>query len=169
MTGSRCSRICCRTIRATRPATNITGAHGTPAVRKAQLGTTTRLKLNAMRNDAIYRLAGMASFSLNRLDESRTFFEEALKMNPPTAIPSAISASSIRRAQLEPRTGRFTAPCRVRRMIGRLQGELPGSRRTLPVCPQAHRRQARQIQEAQALRDQSILNAAAATRNAASK
>ncbi len=37
--------------------------------------------LNAMRNDAIYRLAGMASFSLNLLGESRNFFEEALKMN----------------------------------------------------------------------------------------
>ena len=37
--------------------------------------------LNAMRNDAIYRLAGMASFGLNRRDESRKFFEEALKLN----------------------------------------------------------------------------------------
>ena len=37
--------------------------------------------LNAMRNDAIYRLAGMASFALNRRDEARTFFQEALKMN----------------------------------------------------------------------------------------
>ena len=37
--------------------------------------------LNAMRNNAIYQLAGMASFSLNRRDESRTFFEEALKLN----------------------------------------------------------------------------------------
>jgi tetratricopeptide (TPR) repeat protein len=37
--------------------------------------------LNVMRNDAIYRLAGIASFNLERLAESRGFFESALDMN----------------------------------------------------------------------------------------
>ena len=62
--------------------------------------------LNAMRNDAIYRLAGMASFSLNRLGESRTFFEEALKMNRADCDSDALSrAARFGGAQLETRVG----------------------------------------------------------------
>lgn len=37
--------------------------------------------LKAMRNNEVYRLAGIASFSLNRLPESRDYFENALEMN----------------------------------------------------------------------------------------
>jgi tetratricopeptide (TPR) repeat protein len=37
--------------------------------------------LNVMRNDAIYRLAGIASFNLERLAESRGFFDSAIDMN----------------------------------------------------------------------------------------
>jgi tetratricopeptide (TPR) repeat protein len=37
--------------------------------------------LKAMRNNEVYRLAGFASYSLNRLSESREYFEEALKLN----------------------------------------------------------------------------------------
>src|SRR5688572_15060232 len=78
--------------------------------------------LNAMRNDAIYRLAGMASFSLNRLDESRTFFEEALTMNP-------ADCDSVRYLGLldsaerswKPATGRFAAAISCyEAVIGRL-------------------------------------------------
>lgn len=37
--------------------------------------------LNAMRNNEVYRLAGIASYNLGRLPESRDYFEYALKMN----------------------------------------------------------------------------------------
>ncbi|HKY20893.1 MAG TPA: hypothetical protein VJM31_06710 [Vicinamibacterales bacterium] len=37
--------------------------------------------LKAMRNNEVYRLAGMASFSLNRLVEARDNFDNALQMN----------------------------------------------------------------------------------------
>jgi tetratricopeptide (TPR) repeat protein len=37
--------------------------------------------LNAMRNNEVYRLAGIASYSLNRLTESREYFQHALAMN----------------------------------------------------------------------------------------
>jgi tetratricopeptide (TPR) repeat protein len=37
--------------------------------------------LKAMRNNEVYRLAGMASFNLNRLAEARGYFEDALRIN----------------------------------------------------------------------------------------
>jgi tetratricopeptide (TPR) repeat protein len=37
--------------------------------------------LKAMRNNEVYRLAGFASYSLNRLSESREYFEDAIKLN----------------------------------------------------------------------------------------
>jgi tetratricopeptide (TPR) repeat protein len=37
--------------------------------------------LRAMRNNGVYRLAGVASFGLNRLTEARDYFNNALKMN----------------------------------------------------------------------------------------
>lgn len=124
--------------------------------------------LNAMRNDAIYRLAGMASFSLNRLDESRTFFEEALKMNP-------ADCDSVRYLGLldsaekswKPANGRFTAAASCYEgVITRLRGELAGLENDITGLSTGLIAAKRvEIREAEALRDQSILNAAAATRN----
>ena len=37
--------------------------------------------LNAMRNNQVYNLAGMAAFALNRFAESRDYFDNALQMN----------------------------------------------------------------------------------------
>jgi tetratricopeptide (TPR) repeat protein len=37
--------------------------------------------LNAMRNNEVYRLAGIASYSLQRLTEARDYFDNALTMN----------------------------------------------------------------------------------------
>ena len=37
--------------------------------------------LKAMRNNEVYRLAGIASFGLNRLAEARDYFDNALRMN----------------------------------------------------------------------------------------
>lgn len=125
--------------------------------------------LNAMRNDAIYRLAGMASFSLNRLEESRTFFEEALKMNP-------ADCDSVRYLGLldsaerswTPATGRFRAAASCYEgVITRLQSELASLEQDITGLSTGLIAAKRvEIREAQALREQSILNAAAATRNA---
>ena len=38
--------------------------------------------LKAMRNNEVYRLAGMAAFGINRVGEARGYFEEALHINP---------------------------------------------------------------------------------------
>ena len=75
--------ICCRTIAANNPGEK----YYWRAWNRLQLGQAqlayddATAGLNAMRNNAIYRLAGMASFSLNHLAEARKFFEDALKMN----------------------------------------------------------------------------------------
>jgi tetratricopeptide (TPR) repeat protein len=125
--------------------------------------------LNAMRNDAIYRLAGMASFSLNRLGESRTFFEEALKMNK-------ADCDSVRYLGLldsaegswKPASGRFSvAVSCYEAVILRLQTELAEYEKDITGLSNGLIAAKRaEIREAGALRDQSILNASAASRNA---
>ena len=125
--------------------------------------------LNAMRNDAIYRLAGMASFSLNRLAESRTFFEEALKMNK-------ADCDSVRYLGLldsaegswKPASGRFSiaASC-YEAVILRLQTELADYEKDITGLSNGLITAKRaEIKEADALRVQSIDNAAAASKNA---
>jgi tetratricopeptide (TPR) repeat protein len=125
--------------------------------------------LNAMRNDAIYRLAGMASFSLNRLDESRTFFEEALKMN-------RADCDSERYLGLLDSAGRSWAPALSRfsvaascyeAVIVHMQSELAKYEKDITGLSNGLIAAKRvEIREAETLRDQSILNAAAAARNA---
>ena len=125
--------------------------------------------LNAMRNDAIYRLAGMASFSLNRLAESRGFFEEALKMNRADCDSERyiglIDAAS---RNWTPASGRFsTAAACYEAVITRMQGELAEYEKDITGLSNGLITAKRlEIREAQALRDQSILNAASAARNA---
>jgi tetratricopeptide (TPR) repeat protein len=125
--------------------------------------------LNAMRNDAIYRLAGMASFSLNRPDESRTFFEEALKMN-------RADCDSERYLGLLDSAGRSWAPASSRfsvaascyeAVIVHMQSELAEYEKDITGLSNGLIAAKRvEIREAEALRDQSILNAAAAAKNA---
>ena len=79
-----------------------------------------------MRNDAIYRLAGMASFALNRIDESRKFFEEALNMNRADCDSERyLGLLDSAERSWKPATSRFTvaASC-YEAVIARMQTEL---------------------------------------------
>jgi tetratricopeptide (TPR) repeat protein len=124
--------------------------------------------LHAIRNDAIYRLAGMASFGLNRPGESRTFFEEALKMN-------SADCDSQRYLGLLDSAERFWTPASSRfsgaascfeAVITRMQVELAEYEKDITGLSNGLITAKRaEIQEAETLRVQSVQNAAAA-RNA---
>ena len=121
-----------------------------------------------MRNDASYRLAGMASFGLNRLDESRRFFEEALKMNRADCDSERyLGLLDSAAGSWKPASGRFAvaASC-YEAVIVHLQSELAAYEKDMTGLSNGLIAAKRiVIREAEALRDQSILNAAAATRN----
>jgi tetratricopeptide (TPR) repeat protein len=124
--------------------------------------------LNAMRNDSIYRLAGMASFGLNRTDDARNFFEEALKMNSADCDSErylGLLDSAAR--SWKPAAGRFTVAARCYDVIlDRLQGELAEYEKDITGLSSGLIAAKRvEIREATALRDQSLLNATAANRN----
>ena len=125
--------------------------------------------LNVMRNDAIYRLAGMASFSLNRTAEARSYFEEALEMNS-ADCDSERYLGLLDSAELSwtPAAGRFKAAASCYEVvIGRLQKELAEFEKDITGLSNGLIAAKRlEIREAEALRDQSVLNVAAATRNA---
>ena len=124
--------------------------------------------LNAMRNDAIYRLAGMATFALNRPAEARGFFEEALKMNGADCDSERYIGllDSVERSW-KPAVGRFTAAAscyeavitRFKSELAKYETDITGLSNGLIAAKRV------EIREAEALRDQSILNAAAADRN----
>jgi tetratricopeptide (TPR) repeat protein len=124
--------------------------------------------LNAMRNDAIYRLAGMASFALDRRGEARTFFEEALKMNRDDCDSQRyIGLLDSAERSWKPALGRFSAAAscyegvivRLRIELADYEKDITGLSNGLIAAKRV------EIREAEALRDQSILNASAATRN----
>lgn len=126
--------------------------------------------LNAMRNDAIYRLAGMASFSLNRLGESRAFFEDALKMNAGDCDSERyLGLLDSAERSWKPASGRFSqaASCydgvivRMQRELAEYEKDITGLSNGLIAAKRA------EIKEAETLRMQSINNAAAASKNAA--
>jgi hypothetical protein len=125
--------------------------------------------LNAMRNDAIYRLAGMASFGLSRLGEARTFFEEALKMNRADCDSERyLGLLDSAEGNWRPASGRFSvaASC-YEAVILRLQTELADYEKDITGLSNGLITAKRaEIKEAEALRVQSINNAAAATKNA---
>ena len=128
--------------------------------------------LNAMRNDAIYRLAGMASFALNRPGEARTFFEEALKMNRADCDSERyLGLLDSAERSWKPALGRFSAAASCYEgAIARLQIELAEYEKDITGLSNGLIAAKRvEIREASALRDQSILNASAATRNAGPK
>ena len=125
--------------------------------------------LNAMRNDAIYRLAGMASFNLNRSGESRGFFEQALQMNPADCDSHRYLGlvDSAERAW-KAASGRFVraASCyegvltRMRSELAEYEQDITGLSNGLIAAKRAA------IREAEALRLQSSENASAAAKNA---
>ena len=124
--------------------------------------------LNAMRNDAIYRLAGMASFSLDRKAEARSHFQEALKMNSADCDSERyLGLLDSAEQSWTPAAGRFKAAASCYEVIiGRLQIELAELEKDITGLSNGLIAAKRvEIREAQALRDQSILNVAAATRN----
>jgi tetratricopeptide (TPR) repeat protein len=126
--------------------------------------------LNAMRNDAIYRLAGMASFALNRPGEARTFFEEALTMNRADCDSERyIGLLDSAERSWKPALTRFsTAASCYEGVIVRLQSELAVYEKDITGLSNGLIAAKRiEIREAEALRDQSAHNAAAAaTKNA---
>ena len=125
--------------------------------------------LNAMRNDAIYRLAGMASFALNRIDESRKFFEEALNMNRADCDSERyLGLLDSAERSWKPASARFTlaASC-YEAVLARLQNELAEYEKDITGLSSGLIAAKRtEIKEAAALRDQSMQNASAAARNA---
>jgi hypothetical protein len=125
--------------------------------------------LNAMRNDAIYRLAGMAAFALNRPGESRGFFEEALQLNRADCDSQRyLGLLDAAERSWKPATGRFSgaASCydaviiQLESELAKYEQDISGLSSGLIVAKRA------EIKDAQALREQSSLNAAAASRNA---
>ena len=125
--------------------------------------------LNAMRNDAIYRLAGMASFSLNRPAESRKFFEDALSMNRADCDSERyLGLLDSAERSWKPASGRFTAAAACyEAVIARLQEELATYENDITGLSSGLIAAKRgEIKEAQALHDQSSLNAIAASNNA---
>jgi tetratricopeptide (TPR) repeat protein len=124
--------------------------------------------LNVMRNDAIYRLAGMASFTLSRLQESRTFFEEALHMNPADCDSERyLGLLDSAERSWKGASSRFSAAASCyEAMIVRMRGELAEHEKDITGLSNGLIAAKRiEIREAEALRDQSLLNASAATRN----
>jgi tetratricopeptide (TPR) repeat protein len=124
--------------------------------------------LNAMRNDAIYRLAGIASFNLGRSAEARTYFENALQMNRADCDSERYlglldSAERNWKAAID----RFSAASSCyHAMVLRFQTELAeyekditGLSNSLIAAKRAD------IKETEALRDQSAHNASVATKN----
>ena len=115
--------------------------------------------LNAMRNDAIYRLAGMASFSLNLLGESRNFFEEALKMNRADCDSERyLGLLDSAESNWKPASGRFTgaASC-YEGVIAQMQDELATYEKDITGLSSGLIAAKRlEIAEAAALRNQSI-------------
>ena len=124
--------------------------------------------LDAMRNDAIYRLAGMASFGLNRPDEARTFFEEALKMNTADCDSERyLGLLDAAERSWQPAVARFSAAASCYEVIlSRLRAELAEYEKDITGLSSGLIAAKRgEIRDADALRAQSVQNAAAATRN----
>jgi tetratricopeptide (TPR) repeat protein len=125
--------------------------------------------LNAMRNDGIYRLAGMASFSLNRAGESRRFFEEALQMNPADCDSQRYLGllDSAERAWKAASGGFVRAASCYESVITRMQAELAEYEKDITGLSNGLIAAKRaEIGQAEALRLQSTENASAAARNA---
>ena len=127
--------------------------------------------LNAMRNNAIYQLAGMASFSLDRRDEARKYFDEALKLNSADCDSERyLGLLDSADRSWKPAVSRFTvaAAC-YETVIARLRDELEEYQKDITGLSSGLIAAKRvEIREAAALREQSGLNVDAATRNLAS-
>jgi tetratricopeptide (TPR) repeat protein len=124
--------------------------------------------LTVMRNNAIYQLAGIASFGVNRVDESRKYFVEALRLNGADCDSErylGLLDSAERTWKSALMHFGASVKCyedvivRMREELADYEKDITGLSNSLIAGKRV------EIREAQALRDQSILNAAAASRN----
>jgi len=125
--------------------------------------------LKAMRNNQVYNLAGMATFNLNRLAESREYFENALSMNRADCDSERYlgQIDSVERSW-KSASGRFTqaAACydaaidRMRGELAEYEQDITGLSNGLIAAKRA------EIKDAEALRANAASNAAVASKNA---
>ncbi len=125
--------------------------------------------LNAMRNNEVYRLAGIASYSLGRLPESRDYFENALKMNGSDCeaerylglIDSAERSWKAAFARFTNAVGCYEhALARMAAELAEHERDISGLSNALIASLRA------EIKETDALRAASAVNASVAARNA---
>ena len=128
--------------------------------------------LNAMRNNQVYNLAGMAAFALNRLAESRDYFDNALQMDRTDCDSERYlgQIDSVER-RWEAAAGRYSqaAVCYemaivgMRKELATLEEDITGLSNGLITAKRA------QIKDAEALRINTANNAAVASKNAGLK
>jgi tetratricopeptide (TPR) repeat protein len=125
--------------------------------------------LNAMRNNQVYNLAGMAAFALTRLAESRDYFDNALEMNRADCDSERYlgQIDSIERSW-KAAAGHFSqastcyqqAIVRMRKELATYEEDITGLSNGLITAKRA------EIKDAEALRVNTANNAAVASKNA---
>ncbi len=125
--------------------------------------------LNAMRNNQVYGLAGMAAFSLSRLAESRDYFDNALQMNRADCDSERYlgQIDSVERSW-KAAAGRFSqaAACydaaivRMRAELAEYEEDITGLSNGLIAAKRA------EIKDGETLRVNAVNNAAVASKNA---
>jgi tetratricopeptide (TPR) repeat protein len=126
--------------------------------------------LNAMRNNQVYALAGMATFSLRRLPEARDYFENALQMDRADcdserylaqidSLERSWRAAADRYAQAV--TCYDDAMVQMRKDLAEYEQDVTGLSNALITAKRE------QIKTAEALRVSAVNNAAVASKNAA--
>ena len=127
------------------------------------------MALNAMRNNQVYSLAGMAAFSLSRLAESRDYFDNALQMNRADcdserylgqidSVERSWKAAAARYSQAS--ACYEQAIVRMRKELATLEEDITGLSNGLITAKRA------EIKDAEALRVNTANNAAVASKNA---
>lgn len=125
--------------------------------------------LKAMRNNEVYRLAGMASFNLNRLSEARGHFEDALRINSLDCDAQRyLGQIDSAERNWQPAFGRFSsavtcydeAMTRLRSDLARYEEDITGLSNGLIAGQRA------EIEQTVALRANAVHNAGLAAKNA---
>jgi hypothetical protein len=125
--------------------------------------------LKAMRNNEVYRLAGIASFGLSRLTEARGYFENALNMNAADCDAQRyLGQIDAAERTWSPASTRFSiAVACYDQMLARMAKELAEHEQDISGLSNGLIASLRgEIQDAQALRAVSATNAALTAKNA---
>jgi tetratricopeptide (TPR) repeat protein len=125
--------------------------------------------LKAMRNNEVYRLAGFASYGLNRLSESREYFEHAITLNPADCDSQRyIGLIDSTERSWQAAFTRFTsAVACYDQALARMRTELAEHERDITGLSNALIASLRaEIKEAEGLRTTSAANASVAGKNA---